>query len=193
MEEEGFFFADLGGDAKQDRGIEDEAFDMQEVLGKQAVCFAGVELVILQGGEQVKEDVGMRGSGGAFKQVQGLVGGEGAAEEEAFCSFLYISAASADFLGNAVGGKAVACIEDGERSALSKFGKQGWQDVGDIQCKDKFAGLKCGEKVHACTIQGMAERRNPLLGIFWGNTLGEADMGELKEGGYRCKVTIARR
>jgi len=87
VEEEGFSFTDLGSDAEQDRGVEGKAFDIQEVLGKQAVCFARVELVVLQGGEQVQEDVGMHGGGGAFEQVQGLVGGEGAAEEEAFCSF----------------------------------------------------------------------------------------------------------
>jgi len=104
-----------------------------------------------------------------------------------------LGAAFADLLYDAVGWEAIACIKDSERSTLGKFGKQGWQDVGDIQGENDFAGLKCGEKVHACTIQGMAERKNPLLGVSWGNTLGEADMGALKERGYRCKVTIARR
>ena len=99
------------------------------------------DLFILEGGEQIEEDVRMGECGSALEQMDGLIGSESAAEEESIGYFFYIGAVFADLMCDAIGRELVTAIQHGNRPSQGKFGKQGSQDRGETKGDDDLARL----------------------------------------------------
>lgn len=178
FEHEGFIGGDEWLEAKQERRAKRESLKVEQAQGKQALRLRRRDLLILKGGGQVEEDVRVLRRGCVFQQMHNLIGSEGAAQADAVRCFQQIEAALADLACCAIGGEAVPAIQHDDRSVQAEFREQGGEKCRSAESSGDSAGLKGGEDVHAETIHGESEIKNPLMGVLWGNTMGEANVGE---------------
>lgn len=177
FENEGFFGGDERLEAEQERRAMREPFQVEQAQGQQTLCFARCDLVILEGGGQIQKDLRMTNHRRALQQMHDLISSEGAPQVDAIRCFQHTKAALADLARDAVGGKAVPAVQHRDGSAQAEFCEQDGEKCRSAEGNGDFAGFESGEDVHADTIHGVTEIKNPLTGISWGNTLGEAGVG----------------
>lgn len=178
FEQEGFFLSGVRVQAQGNRRGEREALDVIETDREQAFCFARRDLIVLKGRKQVEDDGWMTAGLRALQQMHDLISGEGAAQVDAVRCLQHIEAAFADLARDAIGGEAVPAVQHGHGSAQGEFRQQAGEKCRSAEGNGDSAGFEGGEDVHGDTIHGSAEIKNPPTGISWGNTLGEAGVGE---------------